>query len=166
MDYEIVNISKKIVIGISKETTNKDGQEVNDIGESWKKFMGKGIYNAIKGKKNEKTIGLYTDYQGDFTSPYNFVACCEVNTDVDKYNNLDELNAKDSVGEIVVSKVIPAGKYAKFIIVGDAQKALGEFWAKFWEMDFDRTYISDFEEYQNNMYDMNKQEIHIYIGIK
>ena len=78
MNYEIVEINEKIVIGISKETTNKDGQAVNDIGELWKKFMGKGIYNAIKGKKNDKTIGLYTDYQGDFTSPYSFVACCEV----------------------------------------------------------------------------------------
>ncbi len=33
-------------------------------------------------------------------------------------------------------------------------------------MDFDRTYISDFEEYQGNTFDTNKQEIHIYIGIK
>ncbi|KAK2301842.1 transcriptional regulator, partial [Clostridioides difficile] len=45
MNYEIVEINEKIVIGISKETTNKDGQAVNAIGELWKKFMGKGIYN-------------------------------------------------------------------------------------------------------------------------
>lgn len=51
MNYEIVEINEKIVIGISKETTNKDGQAVNAIGELWKKFMGKGIYNAIKGKR-------------------------------------------------------------------------------------------------------------------
>ncbi|MCC0783935.1 GyrI-like domain-containing protein [Clostridioides sp. ES-S-0108-01] len=165
MDYEIVNISEKIVIGISKETANKDGQAVNDISESWKKFMGKGIYNAIKGKKSEKTIGLYTDYQGDFTSPYNFVACCEVNSNVDKDKNLDELNTNNTVGENIISKVIPAGKYAKFIVVG-GQKEVGDFWLEFWKMDFDRTYISDFEEYQSNTFDTNKHEIHIYIGIK
>lgn len=118
MNYEIVEISEKIVIGISKETTNKDGQAVNDIGELWKKFMGKGIYNAIKGKKSDKTIGLYTDYQGDFTSPYNFVACCEVDSNSDKEKNLEELNTNNTVGESIISKVIPAGKYAKFVIVG------------------------------------------------
>lgn len=166
MDYEIVNIGEKIVVGISKETTNQDGQAVKDIGESWKSFMGKGIYNSIKGKKNEKTIGLYTDYQGDFTNPYNFVACCEVNSDADKDINLDELNTNDAVGEIIISKIIPEGKYAKFIVVGDIQKAIGDFWAEFWQMDFDRTYISDFEEYQGNTYDDDKHEIHIYIGIK
>ncbi|EML4476448.1 TPA: effector binding domain-containing protein [Clostridioides difficile] len=165
MNYEIVEINEKIVIGISKVTTNKDGQAVNDIGELWKKFMGKGIYNAIKGKKNDKTIGLYTDYQGDFTSPYSFVACCEVNSNSDKEKNLEELNTNNTVGESIISKVIPAGKYAKFVIVG-GQKEVGDFWFEFWQMDFDRTYISDFEEYQCNTFDTKKQEIHIYIGIK
>ncbi|MCC0646068.1 MULTISPECIES: GyrI-like domain-containing protein [unclassified Clostridioides] len=166
MDYEIVHISEKIVVGVSKETTNNNGQAVKDIGELWKNFMGKGIYNAIKGKKNDKTIGLYTDYQGDFTNPYNFVACCEVNSEDGKDNNLSEFNEKDICGEFVISKVIPGGKYAKFTITGDIQKSVGEFWFEFWKMDFDRTYISDFEEYQNNTYDMNKQEVHIYIGIR
>ncbi|MCW0685565.1 GyrI-like domain-containing protein [Clostridioides difficile] len=156
MNYEIVEINEKIVIGISKETTNKDGQAVNDIGELWKKFMGKGIYNAIKGKKNDKTIGLYTDYH---------VACCEVNSNSDKEKNLEELNTNNTVGESIISKVIPAGKYAKFVIVG-GQKEVGDFWFEFWQMDFDRTYISDFEEYQCNTFDTKKQEIHIYIGIK
>ncbi|WP_236877915.1 GyrI-like domain-containing protein [Clostridioides difficile] len=41
MNYEIVEISEKIVIGISKETTNKDGQAVNDIGELWKNLWAK-----------------------------------------------------------------------------------------------------------------------------
>ncbi|HBG4499716.1 TPA: GyrI-like domain-containing protein, partial [Clostridioides difficile] len=108
---------------------------------------------------------LYTDYQGDFTSPYNFVACCEVNSNSDKDKNLEELNTNNTVGEIIISKVIPAGKYAKFVIAG-GQKEVGDFWLEFWQMDFDRTYVSDFEEYQSNTFDTNKHEIHIYIGIK
>ena len=56
-------------------------------------------------------------------------------------------------------------KYAKFVIVG-GQKEVGDFWFEFWQMDFDRTYISDFEEYQCNTFDTKKQEVHIYIGIK
>ena len=28
---------------------------------------------------------------------------------------------------------IPEGKYAKFIIIGNPEKAVGEFWNKFWK---------------------------------
>jgi len=60
---------------------------------------------------------------------------------------------------------IPNGKYAKFILIGEPQKAIGEFWAKLWNLNLDRAYSADFEEYQNNSEDINNQEIHVYISI-
>ena len=41
---------------------------------------------------------------------------------------------------------------------------VGEFWQKLWQMPLDRTYVCDFEEYQNA--DPENCEVHIYIGIK
>lgn len=152
MNYEIVGLEKKVVVGLMKKTTNNNNQAVIDIGLLWKDFLGSGVYSKIKNKTNYKTIGLYTDYEGDFTKPYKFYACCEV----------------DEAGEIVASlekKVIEAGKYAKFIVNGHVKNAVGEFWSKLWKMDLDRKYTSDFEEYQNISDDMNNQEIHVYISI-
>lgn len=65
-----------------------------------------------------------------------------------------------------VVKVITKGKYAKFVINGDVQKSVGEAWSKIWNMNLNRKYTCDFEEYQNNSEDVNNQEIHIYIAIE
>ncbi|QZY56867.1 GyrI-like domain-containing protein [Crassaminicella profunda] len=153
MKYEIIMLNEKIVVGIMKQTTNVGGQSVKDIGEVWQQFITTGIYEKIMGKVNHKAIGLYTDYEGDFTRPYDFLACCEV---------MDHEKLEGSL----TKKVIPKGKYAKFIINGDVKEAVGQFWTKLWQLDLDRAYTCDFEEYQNNSQDMKNQEIHIYISLK
>ena len=152
MKYEIVELEEKIVTGIRIRTINKDGRSIQDISMTWKKLFDKGIYNNIQNKLNHKTIGLYTEYDGDNTKPYTFIAGTEVSRKV-KIN-----------GEIE-SIVIPKGKYAKFIIIGDVQNAVGRAWEEIWNMNIKRKYACDFEEYQNNSQDMKKQEIHIYIGL-
>lgn len=65
-----------------------------------------------------------------------------------------------------IIKVIPKGKYARFIINGDVQKSVGEAWSEIWKMNLKRKYTCDFEEYQNNSEDMQNQDIHIYIAIE
>lgn len=153
MEFEIVELEEKIVEGISIKTTNQDGQSVQDIAKLWQKFFMDGVYNKIENKVNNKTIGLYTDYEGDYTKPYKFAVCTEVS---EKSNNVEER----------LIKTIPKGKYAKFVINGDVQNAVGEAWSKIWNMNLNRKYTCDFEEYQNNAEDMQNQEIHIYISIK
>lgn len=147
MEYEIIELEEKIVEGISIKTSNQNGQSMKDIGMSWKKFFTEGVYNKIENKINDKTIGLYTDYEKDYTKPYNFMAGVQVKQ---KSNNIENR----------VNKIIPKGKYAKFIITGDVQKSVGEAWEKIWNMNLKRKYTCDFEEYQNNT------EIYIYIAIE
>lgn len=153
MEYEIVELEEKIVEGISIRTTNQDGKSIQDIGVLWQKFYAEGEYNKIENKVNNKAIGLYTDYEGDYTKPYNFIACSEVNK---KSENMENR----------ITRIIPKGRYAKFVIIGDVQKSVGEAWGKIWNMNLERKYTCDFEEYQNNTEDMQNQEIHIYIAIK
>ena len=153
MKYEIVELEEKIVEGIEVKTTNENGKSIQDIANMWQTFFMKGIYDNIENKVNVKTIGLYTDYEKDYTKPYNFVVCTEVSE-----------NSKN-VGNRVV-KVIPKGKYAKFVIHGDVQNSVGQAWQEIWKMDLNRKYTCDFEEYQNNSKDMQNQEIHIYIAIE
>ena len=152
MNYEIVELKEKIVEGIGVRTNNQNGKSIGDIGGVWQRFFTDGEYAKIENKVNNKTIGLYTDYDGDYTCDYYFLAGSEVK---EKSNDMENR----------VYKVIPGGKYAKFVIIGDVQKSVGEAWQEIWNMDLDRKYTCDFEEYQNNTEDMQKQEIHIYIAL-
>ncbi|WP_454054602.1 GyrI-like domain-containing protein [Clostridium sp. Marseille-Q7071] len=152
MNYEIVNIQEKIVAGIGVETTNKNMKAMIDIGMLWGKFIGEKIIDSIPMRVNEKAIGLYTEYEGDYTKPYKFYCAVEISGVIEE---------KDDI----VTKVIPSGKYAKFTVKGHMQKAVGEAWGKIWNMDLDRKYNCDFEVYHNDSEDINNQTIDIYISL-
>lgn len=149
MNYEIVDLTEKLVEGVAVRTTNTP-EGMQKIGALWGNFFTSGAINNIENSVNAYTIGLYTEYEGDFTKPYCFMAGKEV--------------SKPSVTlqERVVKK-IPAGKYAKFKVQGDMQEAVGKFWTDLWNMQLDRKYSSDFEEYRGEVNGTN--EIYIYIAL-
>lgn len=153
MNYEIVELNEMLVEGIEVKTNNENGKCFEDIGNLWMKFFNEGVYNNIQNKLNIKTIGLYTDYEGDYTKPYKFVVCTEVSKKSENMQNK-------------IIKIIPKGKYAKFVIIGDVKESVGELWNNIWNMNLDRKYTCDFEEYQNNSEDIQNQEIHVYIALK
>jgi predicted transcriptional regulator YdeE len=120
------------------------------IGSLWQRFYQNGIYASIPNKVNDKTFGIYSDYESDVNSEYSVTVACEVNS------------AESMPKDVAVAK-IPSGKYAKFVVKGHIQKAVAEFWEKFWQMELDRSYKCDFEEYQNG--NIENAEIHIYISL-
>lgn len=150
MDYEIVNLKEKMVVGVSDRTKNSDPDMNMKIGSLWNKLYNEGIYGKINNKSNDKAVGIYSDYENDVNGMYSVTVGCEV----DSYSE---------VLEGTVNKVIPEGKYAKFIVRGHMQRAVAEFWQKLWNMNLDRSYKCDFEEYQDC--DMDNAEIHIYISL-
>lgn len=149
MNYEVVNISRRIVEGIEIRTENKDGKAMRDIFALWNDFLGTGKEEMISGRVDTKYIGLYTDYDGDFTKPYAYLAGCET---------------KGSGMPIFTMKKIRAGRYAKFV-TKDSENGLGEIWNAVWSMPLQRTYISDFEEYFPGK-DGRPEEIRVYIGVE
>lgn len=153
MEYEVVKIEEKIIQGIKIRTTNQERKSIQDIGRTWQKLFVEGIYEKIQNKINNKTIGLYTEYEKDYTKPYTFIAGAEVSKEIEDKQKTEGV-------------IIPKGKYAKFVIIGDIQNSVGQAWQEIWNMNLDRKYTCDFEEYQNNSQDMQKQEIHIYIALK
>lgn len=152
MNYEIVELKEKTVVGIGTRTKNSDPDMGKQIGGLWQDFFMKGIFQSIQGKVNEKSIGLYTNYENDVHGEYDVLVGCET-------------TGNPVLTEEAKTYKIPAGKYGKFIVHGDMQKAVGEFWMKLWEMDLDRAYTADFEEYQPGG-DMENAEIHMYISLK
>ena len=110
-------------------------------------------------------MGVYYNYSNENGFQYDCLTGCEVKDTIDK------------IPEEMIKIQIPEGKYAKFVINGNPEKAVGEFWYKFWEEladDFsdNRSYTYDFEEYiTKDNYEISGEsyenmEIHIYISIK
>lgn len=153
MNYEIVNLQEKIVAGIAARTNNHAPDMGAVIGGLWHRFYQDGIYENIPDKIDGKAIGLYTDYAGDADDDYTVMVCYAV-----------EHQPEHSRYDI---RRIPAGPYAKFVVQCDmrtSSEAIAKAWQKIWAMELPRTYLCDFEEYQND--DMEHAEIHFYIGLK
>lgn len=150
MEYEIVTLKEKTVAGLSARTNNLSPDMGAVIGGLWSRFYTKGVHDAIPGRCNEKALGLYMDYAGKEKDDYTAAVGCEVKP-----------------GSILPENVslfkIPAGTYAKFIVRGHMIHAVAAFWEGLWAMDLPRSFVCDFEEYQNAS--ENDAEIHIYIGL-
>lgn len=151
MNYELVQLEEKKVTGLSIRTQNNDPDMSRSIEQVWKRFFADGIYHSIDGKKNDKTIGLYTNYENGVDGAYDMMVCCEVDDTA-------------SLPENVQAEIIKPCKYAKFIVFGHVQQAIAEFWQRLWAMELDRKYSCDFEEYQGGA-DLDHAEIHIYISL-
>ena len=157
MKYEIVEIKEKTFIGF-KARIKDDETMQKKISDLWKNlYSEKGIKN-VKDRVNNNAIGMYYNYSNNNCFEYDCLTGCEVK------------NSVDEIPENMIKIKIPKGKYAKFVIFGHPEKAVGEFWYKFWkefgkEKSDIRNYTYDFEEYiaGNNPENM---EIHIYISIK
>ena len=157
MKYEIVEISKKTLVGL-KARIKEEKTAHDTIWNLWKDlYSEKGVKN-VKDRKNGNLMGVYYNYSNENGFEYDCLTGCEVK------NKIDE------IPEDMIKIKIPKGRYAKFVIFGDPVKAVGEFWYKFWE-EFGkeksdiRNYTYDFEEYIAGN-DYENMEIHIYISIK
>ncbi len=150
MQYEMVNLNEKKVAGFSARTNNTSPEMGDVIGSLWKSFYSENGCVKLKNRINAKSVEIYTDYAGDVSEDYTVIAGCEV--------------SDDNIPENMKLYRIASGKYAKFIVKGNMITAVAEFWQKLWSMDLNRSFICDFEEYQNA--DPENAEIHIYIGLK
>ena len=148
MNYEIVNLEEKTVVGLTARTGNNDPYMQKIIGGLWQDFMGKGIEKSLKNKANAYCIGLYTDYNFEEIT-YDVTVGAEVPA-----NGNSELSAK----------TIPDGKYAKFSIRGDVVIDVANAWTEIWEMPLERTFTGDFEEYISN--ENGVAEVYIYVALK
>lgn len=146
MNYDIVFLDQKTIVGVSAITSNSDPKMSAVIGGLWEKLYQGGVNAAIKNKINEYAIGLYSDYS-------NNQYCVTAGNEVSKPEN-DKLAVK----------IIPAGKYAKFSVHGHMEKAVAKAWGEIWNMDLDRSFTGDFEEYLNS--DWENADIDIYVALK
>ena len=154
MNYEVVELKEMTVAGPAAVTRNDSPEMTMIIGGLWQKFYS-GIAQKMSGRKNGRTVGLYCDYKEN--GEYTVLAGCEI--DPAAKNQVTSENDSISV------KVIPGGRYAKFTVNGDVQKAVGEAWGAIWSLPLERTFTGDFEEYMEEC-EKGSGTINIYIEIK
>ena len=143
MNYEIVELKEKTIVGFAARTGNEDPQMGAIIGDLWKQLYTPENTEKIQNRVNSYAIGLYSNYDKE---GYQVTAGFEVS------------DAKSGNGFTV--KTIPAGRYAKFSVHGDMIEAVANSWKEIWETPLDRTFTGDFEEY------LSQEDIDIYIAIK
>lgn len=143
MNYEIVELKEKTIVGFAARTSNEDPQMGAIIGDLWKQLYTPENTEKIQNRVNAYAIGLYSDYDKE---GYQVTAGFEVS------------DAESGNGFTV--KTIPAGRYAKFSVHGDMIEAVANSWKEIWETPLDRTFTGDFEEY------LSQEDIDIYIAIK
>lgn len=143
MNYEIVELKEKTIVGFAARTSNEDPQMGAIIGDLWKQLYTPENTEKIQNRVNAYAIGLYSDYDKE---GYQVTAGFEVS------------DAESGNGFAV--KNIPAGRYAKFSVHGDMIEAVTNSWKEIWETPLDRTFTGDFEEY------LSQKDIDIYIAIK
>ncbi len=152
MNYDVVELSEKKIMGIAARTGNTKPDMGNVIGGLWGDFYGKGICQKIRGKVNQHAFGIYSDYKSDANDgdTYQITVGAEVS---DFYETED-----------LIKMTLPAGKYAHFHVFGDQVKAVAAAWAEIWNTPLERTFTGDFEEY--TAFDGVNSTVEIYIAIK
>jgi len=150
MDYKITTLEEIKVIGIEARTSNDAASD--EIPKLWQKFFTEGIKDKIPNKISSDILSLYTEYESDYTKPYTIIICCKVKDFSD-------------VPEGMVSKIIPASKFAVFTAKGKMPDELVKTWQHIWSSDLERTYTGDFDVYTEK-YSSDEPEADVYVAIK
>lgn len=148
-----VKIEPFKIIGISVRTTNENNQGAKDIGELWEKFISEGIAEKIPNKIENSVLSIYTNYEGDYTQPYDTILGCKV-------------SSLDNIPDGMVGQSFDGGSYLKSSAKGDLKDGIiATHWHKIWKMDLDRAYTADFEFFGEKAQNPSNAEVDFYIAV-
>lgn len=147
MKYEIVTLKEKKIVGVSARTGNDSPDMQAVIGGLWQQYYEGNVCQKIAQKVNDYAYGIYSEYRDE---TYQVTVGAEVS----------ELSENEEFQTLS----IPEGKYARFQVIGDMVKDVAAAWAQIWQLDLERIYTTDFEEYV--AYDGTNSTVNIYIAIK
>ncbi|MCO4291585.1 GyrI-like domain-containing protein [Solitalea sp. MAHUQ-68] len=150
-NYLLTHFSDFLFVGKSIRTSNETAE--TDIGNFWIQYIKEKWLNSVEYKTDEKVIGLYYNYEGDFTKPYTFAIGCKV----------DRI---DNIPEGMISLNIPASNYAEFIAKGKMPECVIDTWVDIWNSDLDRTYTFDMEVYSPQSFNPENAHVEIFISVK
>jgi len=143
------------IIGISIETTNKNGQAAIDLGALWGKFYAENIIEKIPNRTGDEVYSVYTDYESDHTGKYTAIIGLPV-------------SSLDVIPEGLIGRIFEGENFRKFTAKGPMPDAIAKTWKEIWTKDkeLNRSYTYDFEVYGEKSHNGENSEAEIFIAIK
>lgn len=142
------------IIGISVRTSNHDNMAIKDIPALWQRFVEENVAANIPNKIDDTLYCVYTNYEGDFTQPYDTILGCKV-------SSLDE------IPQGMISHTITGGSYQAFLAEGNLQQgAVVNTWKEIWASPIARSYTSDYEVYDTRAQNPIEAQVPIFISVK
>lgn len=154
MNYQ--TIETFYIVGIATRTTNEGGQAAQDIELLWQKFWNEHISDQISNKVNDEIYAIYTNYESDYTKPYDTIIGYAV-------------HSLDNIPEGFVGLTIQQANYQKITSKGTMPEAVFNTWLEIWadqELNTRRAYQFDFTVHGQKYYDGDQAEVDTYISIK
>lgn len=163
MQKEITNLSAMKLVGITTRTNNaqifESDPSTNKIAATVQKYFHDSLAEKINARKNPgTTFCVYTDYESDVNGDYTYFIG-------------EEVSSFDQIADGFETLSIPAENYAKFTNQpGPMPTVCVDMWQKIWamnpaELGGERSYIADFEVYDERSKDHSNVTLDIYIGI-
>lgn len=143
------------IIGIELETktSNLNGKSGIDISKLWEQFEKDKIFPKIPNRINNEILGVYFNYDGDYTETFSYMIGCVV---------MDGTDAPQGMKKIT----IPKSKYRKFVARGKMPDCIGEVWRLIWGTELDRAYTYDYEVYGEKSQNWEDAEVDVFIAVE
>lgn len=161
MQKKIESLSLIQLVGITARTNNaaEMNPDTAKIGATLQRYFQNNVAEKIEARKNPgTTFCVYTNYESDFNGDYTYFVGEAV-------TNLNALSPD------LETLLIPAQNYAKFTTdPGPMPAVCIDLWQNIWKMTAsdlggERSYIADFEVYDQRSHDPCNTVLDVYIGI-
>ena len=144
------------IIGIELNTTTQDGKNFVEIPRFWEKVMQQGQIDSIPNKKYPGTVlGICLDFQKNGSFSYIIGA---------------EVTHTENTPDDMVSKTIPAARYAVFTACGKMPGAIQDTFKYIYQewlpnSEYRHAGSADFELYDERSHGGESAEVDIYIPV-
>nr|WP_294861369.1 GyrI-like domain-containing protein [uncultured Fluviicola sp.] len=141
------------IIGISTETSNKDGEASAAIGALWGQFISENLLEKIPNQLDSDILCIYTDYESDYTGKYTCVLGLKV-------------TSLDQIPTGLIGREFEDGNFQSFLAKGGLPEAIVDTWHTIWNQDetLNRSYTYDYEVYDDRSRLGEESEVDIYIA--
>ena len=152
MDTTTITEFKLMGLKLAHKTTNENGQSGVDCGTLWQQFESEKFVERIPDKLTSEVYAVYYDYDGDYTKPFSYFIGCKVKTDAPTPPGMSTL-------------VIPAGRFTKVVAKGKMPNCIADAWVSIWSSKIARSYLYDFEIYDERSSDWANAEVDIFVSV-
>jgi predicted transcriptional regulator YdeE len=151
--FTVQKLPARIVVGISRRTSNADGRSVDDIPATWTDFLKQNANAKIKNRAAPPVMyAVYSDYASDWKGEYSYMIGAGV-------------TRAGTVPEGMDVRKIPAQTYAVFHAKGWMPDAVTAIWAEIWLSSLPRKYTYDFEVYDRRFMHPTAKVVDICIAV-